>query len=51
MDIDLSGRKAFISGSTQGIGRAIAARARAQAAPPSTVNGRDERVKRRKRWV
>ena len=35
MDIDLSGRTAFISGSTQGIGRAIAARPRARAAPRS----------------
>ncbi len=41
MDIDLSGRKAFISGSTQGIGRAIAA-GLARSGAAVTVNGRDE---------
>ena len=40
MDIDLSGRRAFISGSTQGIGRAIAATLAACGAAV-TVNGRD----------
>jgi hypothetical protein len=35
MDIDLSGRTAFVSGSTQGIGRAIAA-GLARAAATST---------------
>ncbi len=41
MDIDLSGRRAFISGSTQGIGRAIAARL-AGCGAAVTINGRDE---------
>lgn len=41
MDIDLSGRTAFISGSTQGIGRAIAAKL-AGAGAAVTINGRDE---------
>ncbi|MDA0173674.1 SDR family oxidoreductase [Solirubrobacter taibaiensis] len=41
MDIDLSGRRAFISGSTQGIGRAIAAKL-AGCGAAVTVNGRDE---------
>jgi NAD(P)-dependent dehydrogenase (short-subunit alcohol dehydrogenase family) len=41
MEIDLSGRTAFVSGSTQGIGRAIAARL-AQAGARVTINGRDE---------
>lgn len=40
MDIDLSGRTAFISGSTQGIGRAIAAKL-AGAGAAVTINGRD----------
>jgi NAD(P)-dependent dehydrogenase (short-subunit alcohol dehydrogenase family) len=40
MDIDLSGRTAFISGSTQGIGRAIAARLAGSGAH-TVVNGRD----------
>ena len=41
MHIDLSGRSAFVSGSTQGIGRAIAARLAACGAVV-TINGRDE---------
>jgi len=41
VDIDLSGRTAFISGSTQGIGRAIAARL-AGCGAAVTINGRDE---------
>ena len=41
MDIDLSGRRAFISGSTQGIGRAIAARL-AECGAAVCINGRDE---------
>ena len=41
MQIDLSGRTAFVSGSTQGIGRAIAARLAASGAAV-VVNGRDE---------
>jgi NAD(P)-dependent dehydrogenase (short-subunit alcohol dehydrogenase family) len=46
MDIDLTGRTAFVSGSTQGIGRAIAARLSACGAA-TTINGRDEdRVQR-----
>jgi NAD(P)-dependent dehydrogenase (short-subunit alcohol dehydrogenase family) len=40
MQIDLSGRTAFISGSTQGIGRAIAARLAASGAR-TVINGRD----------
>ena len=40
MHIDLSGRTAFVSGSTQGIGRVIAARLAAAGAATS-VNGRD----------
>ena len=40
MDIDLSGRRAFISGSTQGIGRAIAAKL-AGCGAAVTINGRD----------
>ena len=46
MEIDLTGRTAFISGSTQGIGRAIAARL-ARCGAHTTINGRDEaRVQR-----
>jgi NAD(P)-dependent dehydrogenase (short-subunit alcohol dehydrogenase family) len=46
MEIDLSGRTALVSGSTQGIGRAIAARLAACGAT-TWVNGRDqERVER-----
>jgi len=41
MEIDLSGRTAFISGSTQGIGRAIAA-GLASAGADVWINGRDE---------
>ncbi|MBE2316599.1 SDR family oxidoreductase [Solirubrobacter sp. CPCC 204708] len=41
MEIDLTGRRAFISGSTQGIGRAIAAKLAACGAAV-TINGRDE---------
>jgi NAD(P)-dependent dehydrogenase (short-subunit alcohol dehydrogenase family) len=41
VDIDLSGRTAFISGSTQGIGRAIAARL-AECGAAVCINGRDE---------
>src|SRR6188472_3190342 len=41
MNIDLSGRTAFVSGSTQGIGRAIAARLAACGAV-TTINGRGE---------
>ena len=41
MHIDLSGRTAFVSGSTQGIGRAIAARLAACGAV-TTINGRGE---------
>ena len=41
MQIDLSGRTAFVSGSTQGIGRAIAAKLAAAGARVA-VNGRDE---------
>jgi NAD(P)-dependent dehydrogenase (short-subunit alcohol dehydrogenase family) len=41
MDIDLSGRRAFISGSTRGIGRAIAAML-AGCGAAVTINGRDE---------
>ncbi|MEW9532117.1 SDR family NAD(P)-dependent oxidoreductase [Microbispora sp. NPDC049125] len=40
MRIDLGGRTAFVSGSTQGIGRTIAARL-AAAGAATTVNGRD----------
>ena len=40
MNIDLSGRTAFVSGSTQGIGRAIAARLAASGAD-TVINGRD----------
>jgi NAD(P)-dependent dehydrogenase (short-subunit alcohol dehydrogenase family) len=40
MQLDLSGRTAFVSGSTQGIGRAIAARLAASGAAV-VVNGRD----------
>src|SRR5882757_3235425 len=41
MNIDLSGRTAFVSGSTKGIGRAIAA-GLAGAGATTVVNGRDE---------
>jgi NAD(P)-dependent dehydrogenase (short-subunit alcohol dehydrogenase family) len=41
VEIDLSGRTAFISGSTQGIGRAIAARL-AECGAAVCINGRDE---------
>jgi NAD(P)-dependent dehydrogenase (short-subunit alcohol dehydrogenase family) len=41
MQIDLSGKSAFVSGSTQGIGRAIAARL-AECGAVTTINGRDE---------
>ncbi|HEY6892350.1 MAG TPA: SDR family oxidoreductase, partial [Solirubrobacter sp.] len=41
MRIDLSGKSAFVSGSTQGIGRAIAARLAACGAV-TTINGRDQ---------
>ena len=41
MEIDLAGRTAFISGSTQGIGRAIAA-GLAAAGATVWINGRDE---------
>jgi NAD(P)-dependent dehydrogenase (short-subunit alcohol dehydrogenase family) len=45
MDIDLTGKSAFVSGSTQGIGRAIAARL-AECGAVVYVNGRDaERVR------
>lgn len=45
MNIDLSGKSALVSGSTQGIGRAIAA-ALAAAGATTTINGRDpERVR------
>jgi NAD(P)-dependent dehydrogenase (short-subunit alcohol dehydrogenase family) len=40
MNIDLSGRQAFVSGSTQGIGRVVAARL-AAAGAATTINGRD----------
>jgi NAD(P)-dependent dehydrogenase (short-subunit alcohol dehydrogenase family) len=40
MRIDLSGKSAFVSGSTQGIGRAIAARL-AECGAVVHVNGRD----------
>jgi NAD(P)-dependent dehydrogenase (short-subunit alcohol dehydrogenase family) len=40
MQIDLSGRTAFVSGSTQGIGRVIAARL-ASAGAATSINGRD----------
>jgi len=40
MEIDLSGRTAFVSGSTQGIGRAIAARL-ARSGAGAVINGRD----------
>jgi NAD(P)-dependent dehydrogenase (short-subunit alcohol dehydrogenase family) len=40
MEIDLTGRTAFVSGSTQGIGRAIVARLAASGAH-AVVNGRD----------
>jgi NAD(P)-dependent dehydrogenase (short-subunit alcohol dehydrogenase family) len=44
MHVDLTGRTAFVSGSTQGIGRVIAARL-AAAGAATTINGRDpERV-------
>ena len=42
MDIDLSGRTAFVSGSSQGIGRAIAA-GLARAGATTVINGRDQR--------
>jgi NAD(P)-dependent dehydrogenase (short-subunit alcohol dehydrogenase family) len=46
MQIDLSGRRAFVSGSTQGIGRVIAA-GLAAAGAQTTINGRgEERVAR-----
>jgi NAD(P)-dependent dehydrogenase (short-subunit alcohol dehydrogenase family) len=41
MEIDLSGRAAFVTGSTQGIGRAIASRL-ARCGAAVTINGRDE---------
>jgi NAD(P)-dependent dehydrogenase (short-subunit alcohol dehydrogenase family) len=41
MEIDLGGRTAFVSGSTQGIGRAIAARL-ARSGAATVINGRDE---------
>ncbi|GAA2070424.1 SDR family NAD(P)-dependent oxidoreductase [Actinomadura alba] len=41
MIIDLTGRTAFVSGSTQGIGRVIAARL-AAAGAETTINGRDD---------
>jgi NAD(P)-dependent dehydrogenase (short-subunit alcohol dehydrogenase family) len=41
MEIDLTGRTAFVSGSTMGIGRAIAARL-ARSGAAVTINGRDE---------
>jgi NAD(P)-dependent dehydrogenase (short-subunit alcohol dehydrogenase family) len=41
MQIDLTGRTAFVSGSTQGIGRVIAARL-AEAGAATTINGRGE---------
>lgn len=40
MEIDLTGKSAFVSGSTQGIGRVIAARL-AAAGARTTINGRD----------
>lgn len=40
MEIDLTGKRAFVSGSTQGIGRVIAARL-AAAGARTTINGRD----------
>jgi NAD(P)-dependent dehydrogenase (short-subunit alcohol dehydrogenase family) len=40
MNIDLNGRTAFVSGSTQGIGKVIAARL-AEAGAAVTINGRD----------
>ena len=40
MQIDLSGKSAFVSGSTQGIGRAIVARL-AECGAVAYVNGRD----------
>lgn len=44
MKIDLTGKRAFVSGSTQGIGRVIAA-GLAAAGASTTINGRDaERV-------
>ena len=46
MEIDLSGRTAFVSGSTQGIGRAIAARL-ARSGAAAVVNGRDEAARGR----
>ncbi|MFD0690537.1 SDR family NAD(P)-dependent oxidoreductase [Actinomadura fibrosa] len=42
MDIDLTGRTAFVSGSTQGIGRAIAA-GLARSGAATVVNGRSEK--------
>ncbi|WP_131738373.1 SDR family NAD(P)-dependent oxidoreductase [Actinomadura roseirufa] len=42
MDIDLSGRTAFVSGSTKGIGRAIAA-GLARAGATTVVNGRSDK--------
>jgi NAD(P)-dependent dehydrogenase (short-subunit alcohol dehydrogenase family) len=41
MEIDLTGRTAFVSGSTMGIGRAIAARL-ARSGAAVTINGRDD---------
>src|SRR4051795_7341363 len=41
MRIDLSGKSAFVSGSTQGIGRAIAARL-AECGAVTTINGREQ---------
>ncbi|MEO3827551.1 SDR family NAD(P)-dependent oxidoreductase [Actinomadura sp. B10D3] len=42
MDIDLTGRTAFVSGSTQGIGRAIAA-GLARSGATTVINGRSEK--------
>ena len=50
MEIDLSGRTAFISGSTQGIGLAIAA-GLAGAGASVWINGRDEEKVRERRVV
>src|SRR4051812_30573340 len=41
IQIDLTGKTAFVSGSTQGIGRAIAARL-AECGATTTINGREQ---------
>ena len=49
MEIDLTGRTAFVTGSTQGIGHAIVARL-ARSGAHAVVNGRDRRASTEASW-